>query len=231
MIYSAFKPNNGGRLQIMGFKKTGSYLLILATVASLSLAGCGGEKKAEEKKAEAPAPATQAQAPQEGMPGAQHPAVDKTAEDIQKLAHSSIKTQKEVFLKEEVKAKWQEVKLELTEGKSKASQAVTAKVGSTVKLDERFKLKVDAFVPDYAIAENRIESRSNEANNPAVLVELMEGDKTVAKGWIFKDFPEFNSYTDDRFPVKLLGPGVDKAREKQAEPPTQKPAHKPGAAK
>ena len=226
MICSIFKPNNGGRSQIMGFKKTGSYLLILATVASLSLAGCGGEKKAEEKKAEAPAPAAQAQAPQGGMPG-EHAAVDKTAEDIQKLAHSSIKTQKEVFLKEDVKAKWKEVKLELTEGKSKASQAVTAKVGSTIKLDERFKLKVDTFVPDYAIAENRIESRSNEANNPAVLVELLEGDKTVAKGWVFKDFPEFNSYTDDRFPVKLVGPGVDKAAEK----PAQKPAHKPAAAK
>lgn len=201
----------------MGFKKTGSYLLILACAATLSLAGCGGEKKAEEK-AEAPA----VQAP-EGQAPADHPVVDKTAEDIQKLAHSTIKTQKEVFLKDEVKARWKEVTLELTEGATKASQAVKAKVGGSVKLDERFKLRVEAFVPDYAIAENRIESRSNEPKNPAVLLELLDGDKVVAKGWVFKDFPEFNSYTDDRFPVKLLGPGVEKAAEK--------PAHKAGAAK
>lgn len=187
----------------MGFKKTGSYLLILAAVTAMSLTGCSGEKKAKEQAPAAPAA--------QGTMPADHPAVDKTAEDIQKLAHSSIKTQKEVVLTDEVKKKWKEVKLELTEGASKASQTVDVKVGSTVKLNERFKLKVDTFVPDYAIAENRIESRSNEANNPAVLVELMEGDKTVAKGWVFKDFPEFNSYTDDRFPVKLVAPGVKKA--------------------
>lgn len=196
----------------MGLKKTGSYLLILACVATLSLVGCSTEKKAEEKKAEAPA----ASVP-EGHPPADHPAMDKTAEDIQKLAHSSIKTQKEVFLTDEVKAKWKEVTLELTEGASKTSQAVKVKVGESVKLNERFRLKVDAFVPDYAIAENRIESRSNEPRNPAVLLELLEGDKAVAKGWVFKDFPEFNSYTDDRFPVKLLGPGVEKAAEKKAK--------------
>ncbi len=202
----------------MEFKKTGSLLLVLACAATLSLAGCSGEKKAEEKKAEE----KKAEAPAAAAP-AEHPAVDKTAEDIQKLAHSSIKTQKEVFLKDEVKAKWKEVTLELTEGSSKATQAVKAKVGDSIKLDERFRLKVDVFVPDYAIAENRIESRSNEPNNPAVLVELYDGDKMVAKGWVFKDFPEFNSYTDDRFPVKLLGPGVEKAAEK--------PAPKQGAAK
>lgn len=190
----------------MVLKKTGSYLLILACAATLSFAGCSSEKKAEEKKAEAPAAAQQAEP--------QHPAVDKTAEDIQKLAHSTIKTQKEVFLSDAVKSKWNEVTLELTEGASKASQAVKVKVGSSIKLDERFRLVVDSFVPDYAIAENRIESRSNEPKNPAVLVELMDGDKMVAKGWVFKDFPEFNSYTDDRFPVKLIGPGVEKAAEK-----------------
>lgn len=196
----------------MGLKKTGSYLLILACVATLSLAGCSSEKKAEEKKAETPA----AVAPGGQLP-ADHPAMDKTAEDIQKLAHSSIKTQKEVFLTDEVKAKWKEVSLELTEGASKTSQAVKVKVGESVKLNERFRLRVDAFVPDYAIAENRIESRSNEAKNPAVLLELLEGDKVVSKGWVFKDFPEFNSYTDDRFPVKLLGPGVEKAAGKPAK--------------
>jgi len=81
-----------------------------------------------------------------------------------------------------------------------------------VKLKEGVKLKVDALVPDYAIAENTIESRSNEARNPAVLLELVEGDKTIAKGWVFRDFPEFNSYNDGKFTVKLLVPAPAQAK-------------------
>ncbi|MBI5492775.1 MAG: hypothetical protein HY893_07585 [Deltaproteobacteria bacterium] len=181
------------------------YFLIMTTVALLAFTGCKGEKKQESAvQPEQAAPAGQ-------MP-ADHPAVDQTTQDIAKAQHANIKTQKEVILKDEVRAKWKEVKLEITEGASNAKQTVAVKVGGDIQLNKAgVRLKVDAFVPDYAIADNRIESRSNEPNNPAVLIELLEGNKSIAKGWVFKEFPEFNSYTDDRFPVKLVGPGVEKA--------------------
>ncbi|MBI5410188.1 MAG: hypothetical protein HZA14_12575 [Nitrospirae bacterium] len=196
----------------MSLKKNSKNLFLVgASVILLSLTGCKGEQKQET----AQQPQQQEQAsPHGGAPVA--PAGDQTAQDINKAAHANIKTQKEVKLSEEVKAKWKEVKMELTDPATKSAEVLTLKVGNAVALKRPgFKLKVEAFVPDYAISDNHIESRSNEPKNPAVLVELMDGDKSVAKGWVFKDFPEFNSYTDDRFPLKLVAPGVAPASAKK----------------
>lgn len=182
------------RMSLSGSSK--KFFLVTASAVILAFTGCSGEKKAQEA-----APQEQQQALPEG-----HQPVDKMQEDISKVQHANIKTQKTVSLSNEVKAKWKEVRLELVDNASGAKETVTIKVGGDVKLKEGVKLRVDALVPDYAIAENTIESRSNEANNPAVLLELVEGDKTVARGWVFRDYPEFNSYNDGKFTVKLLVP-------------------------
>ena len=80
-------------------------------------------------------------------------------------------------------------------------------VGSTVPLSGTgFSLRVEVFIPDYAMFEDHIGSRSNEPNNVAVMVELFEGDKPVAKGWVFKAYPTFNSYGHERFTIGLVGP-------------------------
>ncbi|MBI5345227.1 MAG: hypothetical protein HZB83_07850 [Deltaproteobacteria bacterium] len=172
-IKDAFSINRGLRLFIAA-----------ACIMVFAVTGCGKDKK--EKTAGVPdtvgAPA--------GEAPAGHPAVDKTAEDITKAAHGGIKTQKEVRLSEEVRARWKEVKLQITDASSRATGTVTIKVGGDVKLtNDGYRLRVETFVPDYAIADKHIESRSSEPKNPAVLVNLLEGDKSVARGWIFKDFP------------------------------------------
>lgn len=182
------------------------FFLVTASAVILAFTGCSGEKKGPE--------APPAQPQQQAMPEGHQP-VDKTQEDISKVQHANIKTQKAVSLTNEVKAKWKEVRLELIDNASGAKEAVTIKVGGDVKLKEGVRLKVDALVPDYAIAENTIESRSNEARNPAVLLELVEGDKTIARGWVFRDFPEFNSYKDGKFTVKLLVPAPAEAKAKK----------------
>ncbi|MCC6503535.1 MAG: hypothetical protein IT362_10440 [Deltaproteobacteria bacterium] len=179
------------------------FFLVTASAVILAFTGCSGEKKAE-----VPAQPEQGQ---QAMPEGHQP-VDKTQEDISKVQHANIKTQKTVSLSNEVKAKWKEVKLELIDNATGAKEAVTIKVGGDVKLKEGVRLKVDALVPDYAIAENTIESRSNEARNPAVLLELVEGDKTIARGWVFRDFPEFNSYNDGKFTVRLVVPAPAQAK-------------------
>lgn len=180
--------------------------LVTASAVILAFTGCSGEKKQEQA-------AAPAQGQQQALPEGHQP-VDKTQEDISKVQHANIKTQKTVSLSDEVKAKWKEVRLELTDNASGAKDTVTIKVGGDVKLKEGVRLKVDALVPDYAIAENTIESRSNEARNPAVLLELEEGGKTTARGWVFRDFPEFNSYNDGKFTVKLLIPAPAQAAKK-----------------
>lgn len=185
----------------------GRYFAIAAFAALIMATGCGNEKKdqpksAQETGAQAPAPAAQTEMP------AGHSAPDAgQAANAGMPEHTGMKSQKVVKLSKEVLAKWNEVQLEITDGASKKKDKVTVKVGASAALkNPAFKLKVEAFVPDYMITEDSIVSRTNEADNPAVLVALLEGDKVVAKGWVFMSLPDFNSYTDQRFPVALVGP-------------------------
>lgn len=194
----------------MGIKKGFmGYFLITAGVIMLAATGCGKKTQQESAKQEAApmgVPAEHGALPQG------HPAIgEQPAADMGKVSHANIKTQKEVALQEDVLAKWKEVKMEVSDSSSKTTEVLTLKVGEIAPLKKSgLKLKVEAFVPDYSIVENHIESRSNEPKNPAVLVELVEGDKTVARGWVFKFFPEFNSYNNERIRLSLVAPGAEK---------------------
>lgn len=192
------------------FEKTGMHLALLAILAAalMAFAGCSSEKKSAPK-AEAPKGETQKTeaAPQATLPEG-HTPVEELAQDIQKMSHSNIKTTKEVNLSDEVKNTWKNVTLEITDFSSQQTASVNFEVGSKVKLnDEGLRLQVEVFVPDYIIVEEgRIESRSNEPNNPAVLISLLKDDEAITRGWVFRDFPQFNSFNDSRFGVSLVSP-------------------------
>ncbi|MFQ5441338.1 MAG: hypothetical protein ACE5EB_01265 [Thermodesulfobacteriota bacterium] len=186
-----------------GINGAARFFLIFMSVLFLGFAGCGGESK-KEKAAGKKAPAAMSE--QEALPSG-HPGMDKTATEIAKASHAAIKTQKDVKISEEVRKKWKEVNLKITDAASKETKSVKLNIGSTVQLtDDGYHLKVEVFVPDYAIVEDHIESRSNEPNNPAVLVDILQGGKVVTRGWIFKDYPEFNSYNSQRFQLVLVEP-------------------------
>jgi len=188
-------------------------------VIILSLAGCGGGEKDSTPKAEKAAKEAPAEAGEAAEAGGGeqvpegHASMDQLAEEIQKASHANIKTRKEVNISDEVRDMWKEVELQITDNSSGQAAVVKFEVGSTVQLnDEGLKLHVDTFVPDYIIVENRIETRSNEAKNPAVLVELQDAaGETVTRGWVFRDLPEFNSFTDSRFDVVLVTPAAEEA--------------------
>lgn len=191
-------------------------VVAFAVFGVVALAGCSGGEQKAAPKADTTAAKTETAAKPELPPG--HTPMDKLASDIQKMSHGNIKTQKEVKLTQDVIDKWKEVQIEITDTSSNATASVTFEVGSTVKLNnEGLRLAVESFVPDYTIVENRIESRSNEANNPAVLVNLLDGDKSLTRGWVFRDYPEFNSFTDARFKLVLTSPAAKHKTEAPAE--------------
>lgn len=203
---------------------SGRFIVVLVCVLMIAAAGCskkeekapkatGGEEQAQQAtpadQQAAGKAATDAVGKGSALPP-EHPPMDQMADAITKASHASIKTQKEITLSKEVAEKWKEVELEITDNAARRTEVVKLNVGSLVQLtDEGHKLRIEVFVPDYAISENKISSRSNEANNPAVLVELLEGDKSIARGWVFKHFPEFNSYNDQRFNLVLVGPSAE----------------------
>ncbi|MEK7680282.1 MAG: hypothetical protein AAB356_08825 [Deltaproteobacteria bacterium] len=215
-----------GNLTSAGLKALS--LAFCITIAALS--GCSNKKEGAAPETQAPAaqqapgPEQAAQAPltmpmqaaptgQPAMPS-DHPKLDKAA-DV-KAQHGGSKQEKELKLSDEVRVKWKEVKLDVTDSSAKSLESVTIKVGGSVNIGKNgATLKVVAFVPDYAMSDNNIVSRSNDLKNPAVLLELLEGNKVVVRGWVFNKFPDFNSFNSAKFKVALVQPAA-------AEPKAQK---------
>lgn len=73
-------------------------------------------------------------------------------------------------------------------------KTVTLNVGLRAAVDspDVTGIIVRRFVPDFVIGEgSQIQSRSEEPNNPAALVEAWRGEERVFSGWIFAKFPDF----------------------------------------
>ncbi len=214
------------------FSGSGRLVLVASFAILLLVAGCSSGSKDDSKATGAPTetattkaatteaataePAADTGAAKESLP-TNHPkmpegtSMEKMAASIQKASHANIKTSKEVVLSDEMKAKWNEVQIAITDNSTRRTERVTIPVGSRIKLTEGgYYLTIDAFVPDYAISESKIVSRSDNPNNPAMLVSLYEKDKEITRGWVFKEFPEFNSYANSRFVLQLAGPGVNR---------------------
>lgn len=168
------------------------------TIAALS--GCSNKKEGATTETRSPA-------------AQQAPATEPAAMPLQaapvKAQHGGSKQEKELKLSDEVKTKWKEVKLDVTDSSAKSLESVTVKVGGSVHIGKNgATLKVAAFVPDYAMSDNNIVSRSNDLKNPAVLLELLEGGKVAVRGWVFNKFPDFNSFNSAKFKVALAQPAA-----------------------
>jgi len=62
-----------------------------------------------------------------------------------------------------------------------------------------------SFVPDFSLdKENRIISKSDQPNNPAVQVNIFQNGNLSFKGWSFLKYPDFHGSKDDAYRVKLL---------------------------
>ena len=117
--------------------------------------------------------------------------------------HPTGAKEKAIVVPDEVKKKWKTVSLKfIADGKE---SPLTVKVGEMVNISgTTLSIKAEAFLPDYSIEMGRITTKSNEPKNPAVLVELFDKGKSIAKGWVFERLPDFNSYQHEKYRIVLL---------------------------
>ena len=79
-------------------------------------------------------------------------------------------------------------------GQPAVLKTVTLDVGQRAAVDspDVTGIIVRQFVPDFVIGEgNQVQSRSEEPNNPAALVEAWKGEKRIFASWVFAKFPDF----------------------------------------
>ncbi len=65
--------------------------------------------------------------------------------------------------------------------------------------DGQTEVEVIDFVPDFIIGENgRVASRSNQPNNPAVLIEGRQQGERLFSAWVFSKFPDFGQMHSEK---------------------------------
>ncbi|MBS3906159.1 MAG: cytochrome c biogenesis protein ResB, partial [Syntrophaceae bacterium] len=68
-----------------------------------------------------------------------------------------------------------------------------------------YKVELAALIPDFSLGEgNRIFSRSDQPNNPAVQVNIYQNGKLSYQGWSFLKHPDFHGSKDDTYRVKFI---------------------------
>lgn len=103
----------------------------------------------------------------------------------------------------EVRAKWKAAELALADS-GNAPRTVRVPVGGNTAVGGTgLMLRVVAVVPAFQSSGDAVTSASNRPDNPAVLVRLLDKDRTLTEGWVFQKYPDFNTFNSDRVHVRL----------------------------
>ncbi|MFC1685162.1 hypothetical protein ACFL0R_06810 [Pseudomonadota bacterium] len=135
------------------------------------------------------------------MPGA----VQQPAADGEAPAHP-VSSDKElaINLPESVMGKWSAVTFEVTTVDGSKDKLEVVLGSETSVPGSNLMLRAEVFVPAYKSDFKTITSASNALDNPAAKVALIENQQVVAKGWVFQNLPEFNSFSSDKVSIRLL---------------------------
>jgi cytochrome c biogenesis protein len=69
----------------------------------------------------------------------------------------------------------------------------------------RHEVQFATFISDFSLGEgNRIFSRSDQPNNPAIQVNIYQNGKLSFNGWSFLNFPDFHGSKDDTYKIKFV---------------------------
>ncbi|MBI5074244.1 MAG: DUF2155 domain-containing protein [Nitrospirae bacterium] len=168
---------------------------ILVAVCGIALVlSFGACKKKEDKPA----------VPQVGAPGQQLPAghAQQGAPGSQQVTMP--KGQTTVSLPDAVKGKWKAVVVIVEDKSSKKKTEYTINVNGELKVPgSNLKLAVGEFIPDFRMDGLTITSSSNEPNNPAVGLKVLEDEKEIFKGWLYSKFPAIHPFEHPKYAVML----------------------------
>jgi Uncharacterized protein conserved in bacteria (DUF2155) len=177
------KPQREGDLISMSISRL--YVATLFLMMAIFLISCG--KKQEEYSS--PAPPT----PSSGLSG---PGVPSDVPIISSNAP--------LVVPDSVKGKWRAVKLTVEDKKGQGAKEYTVNLHSDFTIpDSKLVVKVGEFLPDLKIQGTMFTSESNDLNNPAVHVIVLEDNKEIFNGWLFSHFPMIHPFKHDRYRITL----------------------------
>jgi len=110
-----------------------------------------------------------------------------------------------IVIDDEVRTSWKAVELLVVEKKpGGASQTVQVGLGGESPVaGTALSIKVLGFVPDFAMGNDSIITKSMQDVNPAVKIQILENGKELFKGWAFRNFPTMHPFEDPRYRITL----------------------------
>ncbi len=120
--------------------------------------------------------------------------------------HPQMGSGRAVRVPEDVKARWQAVKLQVEQKTGgNGPQVFTVKVGGSLDIPgSKLQVTVREFLPALQVTGNEVTSVGNEPTNPAALVTVSEGGTEIFKGWLFARFPDMQPFQHPVYRITLL---------------------------
>lgn len=108
-----------------------------------------------------------------------------------------------VIVPDSVRARWKTVSLEVSLAGVKRELQVAP--GEQVALEQDgLSLAIGAFLPAYMSDFSQVTSEGDELSNPALQVSVLRNGAVVEKGWLFRDYPDFNTVSKELVVLRLL---------------------------
>ncbi len=108
-----------------------------------------------------------------------------------------------IIVSDEIKRSWKAVVVQVSEAGGATKDYRVPINGQLAIPGSGLTLKVEGFLPDFKMTAAGITSLSNTPKNPAARVMVVEGGKTIFKGWLFKLFPEAHPFQHPKYRVIL----------------------------
>jgi hypothetical protein len=107
-----------------------------------------------------------------------------------------------IVVPDSIKGKWSAAKIAVTINGAEKEMKVA--IGDKISLGNNVQIQVTHYFPAYTSDFKSATSSSNEQINPAIMVQAVANGKVVSEGWVFQNFPDFNSFKSEQVKVRLI---------------------------
>ncbi len=111
---------------------------------------------------------------------------------------------KKIDITDEIKKRYPEAIIEVKDLSNNKSKEYKVDVGKEISVGKDYRLILKYILPDFKMDEKRIYSGSLDPRNPAAMVEIVEGKKTIFNGWIFKKYPNVHNFKGAKIALRLI---------------------------
>jgi hypothetical protein len=169
-------------------------VILVVIVLAFSMTACSKQDEA---------PIAQGSGTQQGTLPSGHPSTEGGQVPI-------VPQVSQIIVPDGVKGVWGSAIIAIEKKADNKIEDVTVALNSEYKVpDSTLKLVIGDFMPDFRMEGSTITSASSDPNNPAIQIQIFEGEEEVFSGWLYARFPAIHPFQHETYGITLKA-GVKK---------------------